>query len=133
MTEQPTAEKAEEDSEKSFLASFTRADAKLLLITFAGTVAANVVTVMVVAFAVILARSSTTTPRPTEGAVLIDLAAVAAGVMTLGVGVSFMRQRRVGAAYSRVITLIIVVLVVAECLISAVFLLVLLGDAVGVK
>ena len=53
--------------------------------------------------------------------------------MTLAIGVPFMRQHRAKDATSRVFVVIMAVVVVAECLISAVFLLVLLGEAAGVK
>jgi hypothetical protein len=62
MAEQPAQEdQAEEgqagkERQESLWASFTRDDMKLFLVTFAGTVAANIVTVMVVAVAVIFAR-----------------------------------------------------------------------------
>jgi hypothetical protein len=48
--------RAEKEREPSFVASFTAADWRLLVMTFTGTLAANVVTVVVVALAVIVAR-----------------------------------------------------------------------------
>ena len=49
---------ADEREQQSFWESLDRADKKLFLVTFAGTVAANVVTVTVLAIAVIIARPS---------------------------------------------------------------------------
>jgi len=40
-----------EDQEPSFWPSFTRADTRLFIVTFAGTLAANVMTLVVVALA----------------------------------------------------------------------------------
>ena len=59
--EQPAVEDSEVDwfeprRKESFPGSFSRDDAKLLLITFAGTVAANVMTVIAVAAAIIVDR-----------------------------------------------------------------------------
>jgi hypothetical protein len=65
MTESTEKESAEE-REHSFSASFSQGDLRLFLITFAGTVAANILTVMVVAVAVILARPQLV-GRPTVG------------------------------------------------------------------
>lgn len=67
MTEQPTI--AEQETRTSFWASFTQADMRVLVITFAGTLAANIVTVLVVAVAVVVARSSAH-PKPTGSSVL---------------------------------------------------------------
>lgn len=57
MTEDPS-------SEKSFLQSITRDDFKLFIITIAATVIANVMTVVVVALAILIARWQS---RPASG------------------------------------------------------------------
>lgn len=68
MAEQPVPEdpaegdQVEKERQESLWASFNRADMRLLIVTFAGTVAANVVTVMVVAIAIIVARSQINGP-----------------------------------------------------------------------
>ena len=85
-TEKEPAE--EEEHEASFWASFTRADTRLFLMTFAGTVAANIVTVMVVAVALIASRPSNGGRRPTVGSVLIDLFCVISGVITVRIGLA---------------------------------------------
>jgi hypothetical protein len=68
MTDSP-ADEAPEEREKPFWQSFTQADIKLLMVTFIGTVAANIVTVIVVAVAVVLVRSSAH-PKATGRSVL---------------------------------------------------------------
>ena len=57
---QPSAQgKRSEEKEKSFWGSFNRADGKVFLITLARTLAANIVTLLVVAGTIILAAAST--------------------------------------------------------------------------
>lgn len=58
-----------EPENESLWASFNRADMKLFIVTFAGTLAANVMTVTVVAVALLIARPLTI-GRPTERTVL---------------------------------------------------------------
>ena len=126
MTASTEKEPAEEEHQESFWASFNRADAKLLLVTFAGTVAANAVTVMVVAIALISARPAFA-GRPGIGTVLIYLYFVIIGA--LGVGTTLSLSRR---AHRRWRVALVAVAVVGGL---AVFdaLLILLGYAVGVK
>ena len=50
-------DQAEGERQKPFLSTFTHDDAKLLLVTFVGTVVANIITVMTVALAVAGDRS----------------------------------------------------------------------------
>lgn len=104
--------------------SFNRDDVKLFLVTFAATVTANVVTLMVVVVAVILARHSTTPSQPATVPVLLILGCVIFAVMTVGIGVSAFRQKRPGKAIPRMIGLIVTVV---AGVITVVFLLVLLG------
>jgi len=125
-------EHGDKEAEPSFWDSFTRADARLFLMTFAGTVAANVVTVMVVAVALIASRPPSS-GRPTAGSVPIDLACSAAGVMAVGIGITALRRTRMNDRGSRTIALMIGAVTVFMGLISSVYLLVLLGYAVGVK
>jgi hypothetical protein len=127
-----TGEPAEKERQESVWASFGRADAKLFMVIFAGTVAANVVTVMIVAVALIAARSGSN-GRPHLGAVLIYLGCVIAGVVTVGVGVQALRQKRPKDTESRVIALMVAAFTLLMGLLSSVYLLVLLGYAVGVK
>ena len=131
MTESTEKEPAEE-RERSLWASFSQADMRLFLVTFAGTVAANVVTVMVVAVALIASRPSNG-GRPTVGAVLIDLACVICGVMTVGIGVAAFRRKGPRDTTSRTITVMIASVTVFMGLLASVYLLILLGYAVDVK
>jgi hypothetical protein len=121
-----------EEREQSLWASFSRADMRLFLVTFAGTVAANVVTVMVVAVAVIVARSGTS-GRPTAGGVLIDLFCGLSGAMAVGIGVTAIRPLRKSGTQFRGVMLAIGGIAVATGLLGVVFLLIVLGYAVGVK
>jgi hypothetical protein len=137
MAEQPAPEdQAGEDQagkgrQESIWASFTRDDMKLLLITFAGTVAANVVTVMVVALAVIAARP-TKGLRLTVSIVLIFVTYVVVGILCAAISAIATRRMRARGVTSRVIRVMIAG-VVAMGLFALVYLLVLLGLAAGVK
>ena len=113
------------------LASFTQADLKLFLVTFAGTVAANVGTVMIVAVAVIVTRPPIGV-RPGAGAVLTDLCGAAIGLMTIGIGVAALRRWRSSYKTSRP-EVVMLVLAAVMGLGTLAFLLALLGYAVGVK
>ena len=117
-----------------FWGSFSQADIRLLVITFAGTVAANVVTVLVVAVAIIAVRSSAN-PRPTLSAVLALLVSlVAFAVIVVASTVAAIRQNRhPGGMYTRVFMVVMVGLTVLLALGALFFLLVLIGYAVGVK
>jgi hypothetical protein len=106
------------------LASFSQADLKLFVVTFAGTVAANVVTVIIVAVALLLARPPAGV-RPTPAAVLIDLYAVVIGLMTVGIAIRHMRGGRRD--------LVLLFLVTITGLGGLIFAMILLGYAVGVK
>lgn len=131
MTESTDKAPAHE-REQSFWASFSQGDAKLFLVTFAGTVAANVVTVMIVAVAVVVARSGTK-GRPTAFGVLIDLFCAVSGVLAVTVGVTTVRPLRKIDKTSRAVFLAVGILAVVLGLIGVLFLLILLGYAVGVK
>ena len=133
MTDAPaTATPAEKEAEKSFWASFTQADKRLRLITFAGTVAANFVTVMVVAAAVILTRPPNTS-GPTLGSVLIYLGCVICGVLAVGVGITVVRRKPPAGTIFRTFAVTLGFFLVAMGLITSVFLIVLLGEAAGLK
>lgn len=130
MTEQPAPEeRAEEDQagkerQESLWESFNRADMKLFVVTFAGTLAANVVTVMVVAVAIIFDRP---VKRPTAPPVLDYVIIAIVSMIGLGVGRTLLhhkasRNRRLG-----------VMSVAWAVTVGLMTLLVLLGHAVGVK
>jgi hypothetical protein len=134
MTEQPAPERqAEKERQESLWASFTRADMRLFLVTFAGTVAANLVTVVVVAVAIIFARPSNSA-RPTPGVVFNYLYLVSFGILALvGLLGWFRKNRSKGSTSRTVATIWVVFATVTLVLMTLVPLLVLLGYAVGVK
>lgn len=131
MTDE-TADEEDRPEEKkdteSFLASFNRADAKLFLITFAGTVAANIVTVLVVAAAIILDRPQNGAPSP-AGEVPAALISSAVGILGIIVCLIALR-RKWGDLTTR---LMISFLALSLSVLTMIFLLILLGDAAGVK
>jgi hypothetical protein len=134
MTEQPAPERqAEKERQEPLWASFTRADMRLFLVTFAGTVAANLVTVVVVAVAIIFARPPNSA-RPTAGVVFNYLYLVSFGIFALVGLLSWFRKNRSKGSTSRTIaTIWVVFATVTLVLMTLVLLLVLLGYAVGVK
>jgi hypothetical protein len=94
-------------------------------------VADNVVTVMVVAVAIIVARTSS---RPALGPVLIDLACVVFGLMVIFVGLIARRATSTREdTTSRTIGAVLLAVMQFCGLVTVVFLLALLGYAVGVK
>jgi hypothetical protein len=106
---------------------------RLLLVTFAGTVAANLVTVMLVAIAIIFARPSNGV-RPTPGTVLFYLLDVWVGTSVVVSLLTWLRKKRPRGSTSRTIATITVAFVtVTVTLSTVVVLLILLGWAVGVK
>ena len=131
MTESTEKEPAEE-RERSLWASFSQADMRLFLVTFAGTVAANVVTVMVVAVALIVARPQIS-GRPTVGAVLILVGFAVTGVVMVGRNVISLLRKRPRDTTSRTLNAPLLTLTVLLGLITSEIVLVLLGLAVGVK
>ena len=75
-----TEDSKTEDSKKSVSRIFTPEDIKLLVITFASTVAANVVTVLFVALAIVTARSYKREPKylpPTKDALATKVFSIA--------------------------------------------------------
>ena len=67
--------------DEPILRSFSRDDAKLLIITFAGTVAANIITVILVGLAIVSARSSGFTTHRSWSSILLDVAVLIAGIV----------------------------------------------------
>jgi hypothetical protein len=96
-------------------------------------VAANIVTVMVVAAAIIAVRSSVY-PRPTVRSVLMPTLYVVFGVLIVVLWtVSIRHNRHPNDRYTRVFMRVMAVMMVALALATLVFLLILVGYAVGVK
>jgi hypothetical protein len=125
--EEPT-EHAGKDAEPSFWDSFNQADVKLFVVTFAGTLAANIVTVLVVAFAVIADRTSN---RPVDTPITIALTApvVFVGFLAMTAGDRLLRRQRKIARRRKVFLWILVL--TWPIVLTAV--LVLLGWAAGIK
>lgn len=122
----------EDRKESSFLPLFTRADTRLFLITFAGTVAANVVTVMLVALAVVMVRHPGF-GKPTMHAVLILVIMAILGMLIVGFGAISIRRKRPADTDSRTTMASLFVLVVIMGALTSVYLLALVGFAAGVR
>ncbi len=123
-------EEPAEDRKTSLRHSFSQADMRVLVVTFAGTLGANVMTVVVVAAAVVVARGS---PR-TAGTVFQYLAVAAAGaVMTVVFTFLFRRTSRPYDLNGWVLAAIFGVFAVSACLSTLALLLGLVGVAVGMK
>jgi hypothetical protein len=102
------------------------------LIAWPQALAANVMTVLVVAVAAIAVRSSVH-PRPTSDAVLTALLFVVFGVLAVIVFASVRKNRSPPGTYTRVFMAVMAAMTVAIALGALVFLLILVGFAVGVK
>lgn len=125
-------EEAAKERQPSFLGSFSQADLRLFLITFAGTVTANVLTVMVVAVAIILARPQISEP-PNATDVLVFLLCAISGIGFLPFLVLFVRDKRAKGKISPREDVLILVVLTLLGLLGTLALLTLLGWAVGVK
>lgn len=135
MDDQPTEDT--EDNKKSILSNLSSQDIKLLVITFAGTVAANIVTVLLVALAIIVARSFHpvgTSPWP----YVILLAETAMGVIAVQMVTYTLRRRRSGGerhiipGYKAIKGGLIIAGVFNACLLL-IFVLAWIGFAAGIK
>jgi hypothetical protein len=117
--------KHEKEAEPSFWASFNRTDAKLLVVTIVGTLAANVVTVMVVAVAIIVVGASRS--RPSSDLVYTTLLDTVLGILVTGFLVSSFRRARGGFKVIRA------VIAIMSGLFTVQLLLILLGYAANIK
>jgi hypothetical protein len=88
---QPTEDK--EDNKKPILPSLTSEDIKLLVITFAGTVAANLVTVLFVGLAIAIAHSFDLAGAPLGWIILVTFATVVSITTAVSLSVIFSRER----------------------------------------
>lgn len=123
----------DEEWQPPLLGNFSQADLKLLLITFGGTVAANVVTVMVVALAVILSRPRVVGVPLNVNAVVAFLVCAVSGLGFLPFLILYFRDKRAKGMISPREDVLIVVLLMLMGLLGTLALLTLLGWAVGVK
>ena len=120
-------EPAEEERQESFWDSFNRADAKLFLVTFAGTVAANVLTVMLVAIAIISDRARFV--KPTSTGVIFSLIVALFG----GLGIVGARQVLREKGQTRLNKGVGWIVVAFMCSVTLLIVLSLLGYAAGIK
>jgi len=126
MDDQPT-----ENNKKSAPLTFTSEDTKLLVITFLGTVAANLVTVIFVGLAIAIAHFL----RPGHGGVpyILLIAVTLAAVIYVPIGLRTMRKatRIVGLSVST--KRFAIGSVTIMILIASMFVLVWVGIAAGIK
>jgi hypothetical protein len=94
MDNEPTEDNKTEDNKKPVSLTLTSEDIKLLVITFAGTVAGNVFTVAVVGLAIVTARffNVTRTPLTLTILVVITICGIAMPVIVI-VALSSQRRR----------------------------------------
>jgi amino acid transporter len=122
--------------EESVLQGLTKEDGKLFLITVAATVVANIVTVIIVAIAIILARSARPHPAtPANYAFSFVFALVPAlvGLPTLYSLSRFKGSSQLSDNVNKVIKLIIRVLVIVVGTLSLLFILAWIGFAAGIS
>jgi hypothetical protein len=131
-TPDETQEEPAEERQRSFWASFSQTDLRLFLVTFAGTVAANVLTVMIVAVAVIAARPENS-GRPTASGALDDILVLAIAATLLGISMAAWSPWRPWVGRLRALNVVGPVITVVLGLFTLVYLLILLGYAAGVK
>jgi hypothetical protein len=134
----PTADDSQEEHgakevERSFWATFTRADMRLFLVTFAGTVTANIVTVMVVALALIASRPPSGQQGANAGGVVILVIFSVLGLASVIVSVAALRRNRSKHTMDLTTKVILAALAVSLGVLALLSLLILLGWAAGVK
>jgi hypothetical protein len=126
---------------KSAFRNWTKGDIKLFIITVAATVAANILTVIMVALAVILARSSRPNP-PTPGNYAFFFAITLFPLLGLwgcfyGLHIARGRHtsRTIGVPdfFDKTIKWTLVIIGVVEGLISIIYILTWIGFAAGIK
>jgi hypothetical protein len=133
MTDADGAQAQEDASERSFWASFSQADLRLFLVTFAGTVAANMVTVMVVALALIASRPPRGKQGANAGGVVILVIFSVLGLASVIVSVAALRRNRSKHTMDLTTKVILATLAVSLGVLAVLSLLILLGWAAGVK
>jgi hypothetical protein len=124
-------------AEPSFLASFSQDDLRLLVMTFVGTLAANVVTVAVVAVALLsrpLIHPSSLRYEPLGfAAVAVFVAFLLAALITLVRKKTWRIDARTGQKASRAYVIVAISTMSGLGILSLVLLLAMLGYAAGVK
>jgi hypothetical protein len=125
------AEGRPEREEQSFLASFSRGDMKLLVVTFLGTVAANLVTVAVVGYSIILARNISGIPGGLKEGTELYGGAIA-GLLVFGFLLDLIRRHQ-RSRFRVVLRRMSIGCLVLAGLYGLGLMLALLGAAAGVK
>jgi len=125
----------ESSNENSIFRNITKDDVKLFIITILATVAANIITVIIVALAVIVARGARPTP-PTPGNYAINFA-LSLGPMILlwsavFPGLRILATHKMPDLFAKVFKWLIVALLVAEGIITMIYILMWIGFAVGI-
>lgn len=119
------------------IANWTPDDTKLLIITAGATVAANIITIVVVALAIVVARSTHLTPGATVGYWVFFWASAFFPLMTIAMVVVFWRNRRGRAALDsfvdRVIRWVMAFAALFSAFMTLIYLLSLIGLATGIK
>jgi hypothetical protein len=128
--EPPAADKPE--PAKSFWGSFNQADMRMLVVTVAGTVVGGAVLVMVVAVAVILAKSWAKAGYAAEGARVFGYGTASSAFLGFMFGRAQRLYRRRGQDV-RAIRRVVIFMYVVASLQALILVLALLGAAAGVK
>ena len=134
----PETEDKPGDGEKkrdSIFGNWTSDDSKLLIITIAATVVANIFTVILVALTVIVARSMRPNPG-TPGSYVFFFGSSLLPLIGVWMILSFLRATRRGKEVdltSRVIKWIIIAVGILEGFFALLYVLGMIGFAVGVK
>jgi hypothetical protein len=132
--EPPAADKPE--PAKSFWGSFNQADMRMLVVTVAGTVVGGTLLVMVLALAVIIAKSwSGRSGGIAEGSKLFGTGAAGAAVLgfLFGRALRFYKKRRHDDQTLRVLRAVVILLYWVAAIEGLILVLALLGAAAGVK
>lgn len=131
-----TENQVESETSKSLVESLTREDVKLFIITVVATVFSNVITVIIIALAIILARSSRPHPGTLGnyafffGVTMFTFLGVSGGLWSLIVA----RTRHGKSDYvEKILKWIIVAVSVVEGIIALIFALTWVGFSAGVK
>jgi small-conductance mechanosensitive channel len=126
--------KADEQNTTIFR-NWTQDDSKLLIITIVATVLANIITVVLVALAVIIARSSRPHPgTPGNWAFFFGscLFAIVSGYSALWF-FRDSRRKKATDSFVKVIKLILAISAISTCFIASLYILALIGLAAGVR
>jgi hypothetical protein len=135
MPKEPDESADNERQNKSVFQSWTPDDRKLLIITIAATVAANIITVILVALAIILARSFRPHPRTTGNyeSVFGSSLLPALGVWTVLSFWRHSRRKRATDSVDRMIRWTMAILGIFEGLFILSYILAFIGFAAGVR